>query len=140
MASLSIQPLFAQDKSKDILLVSVGESSTRYSDVAVHLEGLFTNTAALSETQVELLEDSDIESLADGYYGQNPEDVALRDKASEGFGTVILIPTINTTPSGTIEYTEFGAMARRMSTTMPLSITNTLLQKCSMKAALSFPN
>ncbi|MGJ8652757.1 MAG: hypothetical protein ACSHX8_05750 [Opitutaceae bacterium] len=101
-------PISAQDKSDDILLVSVGESAGRYSDVAAHLQGLLTNTTGYSTAQVEIYENSDIESLADGYYDPNAEDIALRAKVAEGFGTVILFPTIIQTPTGTIEYSEFG--------------------------------
>ncbi|MGJ8724261.1 MAG: hypothetical protein ACSHYB_06870 [Roseibacillus sp.] len=98
----------SQDKSDDLLLVSVGESSNRYSEVALHLQGLFAGTPGMSEVQIDIHEDSNIESLADGYYDKNPEDIALRAKAAEGYGNVILIPTIHTTPTGTIEYSEFG--------------------------------
>ena len=101
-------PAFSQDKSDDVLLISVGESSDRYSDVAVHLQGLLAGVSGYADAQVDIVEDEDIESLADGFYDQNPEDIALREKVAEGYGTVILIPTINTTPNGTIEYTEYG--------------------------------
>ena len=105
---LTATSALAQDKSDDILLVSVGESWDRYSDVAVHLQGLLAGTVEYSEVQVELHADSEIESLADGFYDPNPEDIALRTKVAEGFSSVILFPTITQTPKGTIEFTEFG--------------------------------
>lgn len=101
-------PALAQDKSNDILLVSVGESSDRYSDVAVHLQGLLAGADGFGGAQVEIVEDSRIESLADGFYDPNPEDQSLRDQVALGYRNVILIPTLNTTPNGTIEYTEFN--------------------------------
>ncbi|MGB7325084.1 MAG: hypothetical protein WBD31_09445 [Rubripirellula sp.] len=99
---------FAQDKSDDILLLSVGESSGLYSDVAVHLQGLLSGVAGYSNATVDILQDPRIESLSDGFYDQNPEDIGFRAKVAEGYKNVILIPTINTTPTGTIEYREFG--------------------------------
>lgn len=101
-------PTSAQNKFNDILLVSVGESSDRYSDVAVHLQGLLAGVDGFSDAQVDLHQDSSIESLADGFYDQNPADIGLRAKVAQGYRNVILIPTINTTPNGTIEYTEFN--------------------------------
>lgn len=98
----------AQYQSNDILLVSVGESYDRYSNVAVHLQGLLTNASGWSDVQVDIFENSTIESLADGYYDQNAADIALRAKVVEGYGTVILIPTIIQTPTKTIEYGEYG--------------------------------
>ncbi|MGJ8650351.1 MAG: hypothetical protein ACSHX4_08320 [Opitutaceae bacterium] len=98
----------AQDQSNDILLVSVGESFDRYSDVAVHLQGLMTNASGWSDVQVDIFENSTIESLADGYYDQNAADIALRAKVVEGYDTVILIPTIIQAPTKTIEYGEYG--------------------------------
>ncbi|MGJ8642285.1 MAG: Ig domain-containing protein [Luteolibacter sp.] len=100
--------VFAQEKPDDILLISVGESSDRYSDVAVHLQGLLSGASGFDEAQVDIFENSTIESLADGFYDQNSADISLRAKVAEGYGTVILIPTIIDTPNGTIEYTEFG--------------------------------
>ena len=105
---LLASPAFAQSKAGDILLVSVGESANRYSDVAVHLQGLLTGTVDWDDTQVDILEESDIESLADGFYDPNPEDIALRAQVTEGYGSVVLFPTISETPTGTIEYSEFG--------------------------------
>ncbi|MGJ8641629.1 MAG: Ig-like domain-containing protein [Opitutaceae bacterium] len=98
-------PAFAQDQSDDILLVSVGESYDRYSDVAVHLQGLLAGTTGYDGAQVDILENSSIESLADGYYDQNSADIALRSQIAQGYDTVILIPTIHTVPHSTIEYT-----------------------------------
>ena len=101
-------PGFAQDKSDDILLVSVGESSNLYSNVAVHLQGLLAGVDGYRGAKVDILQDSSIESLADGFYDQNSADIDLRAKVAEGYRNVILIPTINTTPTGTIEYREFN--------------------------------
>ena len=101
-------PGFAQDKSDDILLVSVGESSSLYSDVAVHLQGLLAGVDGYRNSQVHLHQDSRIESLSDGFYDQNSEDIGFRAKVAEGYRNVVLIPTINTTPTGTIEFREFG--------------------------------
>ncbi|TWU54706.1 hypothetical protein Poly51_34250 [Rubripirellula tenax] len=101
-------PGFAQDKSDDILLLSVGESSGLYSDVAVHLQGLLAGVDGYRNAKVDILQESRIESLADGFYDQNSEDVGFRAKVAEGYKNVILIPTINTTPTGTIEYREFN--------------------------------
>lgn len=108
LASLLASPAFSQDKSKDVLLVSVGESADRYSEVAVHLQGLLTGANGFVDAQVDMVEDSNIESLADGYFDRSSEDIELRAKVAEGYGTVILFPTINTTPTGTIEFTEYG--------------------------------
>ncbi|MGJ8676381.1 MAG: hypothetical protein ACSHX0_02560 [Akkermansiaceae bacterium] len=99
---------WAQDQSDDILIVSVGESSDRYSEVATHLRGLLTNSAGFNTVDVEIIEDSNIESLADGFYDKNSEDIALRNTIADGYRHVILIPTINTTPTSTIEYSEYN--------------------------------
>ena len=88
--------------------MSVGESSDLYSDVAVHLQGLLAGVQGFSDAQVDIVEDSRIESLADGFYDRNSEDFGLRAQVAEGYRNVILIPTINTTPTGTIEFREFG--------------------------------
>ena len=92
----------------DFLLVSVGESSNLYGDVATHLQGLLSGASGFENAEVEILQDSRVESLADGFYDQNPEDFALRDMVAQGYRNVILIPTINTTPTGTIEFREFN--------------------------------
>ena len=105
---LMTSPAFSQEKADDILMVSVGESSDRYSEVAVHLQGLLAGTAGWEDSSVDILEDSDIESLADGFYDPNPEDIALRAQVVEGYNSVVLIPTLSQTPTGTIEYREFG--------------------------------
>ncbi|CAA6691587.1 MULTISPECIES: Ig-like domain-containing protein [unclassified Lentimonas] len=107
-ALLTASPAVAQDKPDDILLVSVGESADRYSDVATHLQGLLSGATGYTAAQVDIFEDSTIESLADGYYDQNTEDKNLRAKVVEGYGAVILIPTIIQTPTKTIEYGEYG--------------------------------
>ena len=101
-------PGIAQDKSNDILLLSVGESSDLYSDVAVHLQGLLAGVDGYQDARVDIHQDSNIESLADGFYDRNSEDFAFRAKVAEGYRDVIMIPTINTTPTGTIEFREFG--------------------------------
>lgn len=103
-----LQQLSAQDVSDDILMVSVGESYDRYSDVAVHLEALLQGTDEFSGSQVEIIEESSIESLADGYYDPNSEDEALRTAVAQGYRNVILIPTIISTPTGTIEFSEYN--------------------------------
>ena len=109
IVSLAITPtVVSQDRSNDILLVSVGESSDDYADAATHLFGLLAGADGFADARVDLVQDSNIESLADGFYDQNPEDVRLRLQVAQGYRQVILIPTINTTPNGTIEYTEFG--------------------------------
>ncbi|MDA9260505.1 hypothetical protein N9P58_01430 [Puniceicoccaceae bacterium] len=108
LALLAAVPAVAQGQSNDVLLVSVGESAERYSDVAVHLQGLLAGTSAFSAAQVDMVENSTIESLADGYYDQNTADKNLRAKVVDGYGTVILIPTIITTPTGTVEYSEYN--------------------------------
>lgn len=101
-------PGFAQDKSKDILLLSVGESSGLYSGVATHLQGILAGMDGYRDAKVDIHQDSRVESLADGFYDRNPEDFGLRAKVAEGYRNVVLIPTINTTPTGTIEYREFN--------------------------------
>ncbi|MGJ8672614.1 hypothetical protein [Rubritalea sp.] len=98
----------AQDLSNDILFVSVGESSDNYSDAANHLESLLAGTVAYSDVQVDTVQNSTIETLADGYYDQNSADVALRAKVVEGYRHVILTPTIHTVPTGTVEYSEYN--------------------------------
>ena len=98
----------AQNRSSDVLLVSVGESSGLYADVATHLQGLFAGVSGFENAQVVIVQDPRIESLSDGFYDQNPEDIAFRAKVTEGYRNVILIPTIYTTPTGTIEFREFG--------------------------------
>jgi hypothetical protein len=98
----------AQDFSDDILMVSVGESYDRYSGVAEHLEALLQGTDEFSTSQVDIIEESSIESLADGYYDPNTEDESLRSSVAEGYRNVILIPTIITTPTGTIEFSEYN--------------------------------
>jgi hypothetical protein len=108
MMFLASASVFGADYSDDILLVSVGESSDRYSEVAVHLQALLANTAEFADSTVTIVEDSTIESLADGYYDKNSADTTLRSTVALGYRYVILIPTIITTPNGTIEYTEYN--------------------------------
>ncbi len=98
-------PVSAQDLSDDILLVSVGESSDRYSDVAVHLQALLANTPAYSAVQVDIEERSGSRTLADAYYDPSSSDQAVRAAVAAGYQYVILIPTIHTAPHSTIEYT-----------------------------------
>ncbi|MGJ8634933.1 MAG: Ig domain-containing protein [Luteolibacter sp.] len=105
---LASSSVFGQEISDDLLLVSVGESSDRYSEVGTHLQGLLSGADGFDGVQVDIFENSDIESLADGFYDQNSEDIALRAKVSEGYDKVILIPTVITTPTGTIEYSEYN--------------------------------
>ena len=91
-----------------VLLVSVGESSDLYADVATHLQGLLAGASGFEDARVDIVQDSQIESLADGVYDQNSEDIVFRAKVAEGYRNVILIPTINTTPTGTVEFREFN--------------------------------
>ena len=91
-----------------LLLASVGESSDLYADVATHLQGLLAGTTGFEDARVDIIQESNIESLADGYYDQNSEDIAFRARVAEGYRHVILIPTINTTPTGTVEFREFN--------------------------------
>ena len=106
--SVSVNASAPSIHADDFLLVSVGESASLYGDVATHLRGLLSGASGFENSEVEILQDSRIESLADGFYDQNSEDFAFRAQVAQGYRNVILIPTINTTPTGTIEFREFN--------------------------------